>query len=108
MHEIKESDWKIFRQLYPVSLERFCQRVLDENERLLNDTGQGVHERYVAIYQLFHQRDKELARLFDNFRRSTALLQILAIKRHGLITEEEFARFSEETRDYLAGFEREF
>ena len=55
MREIKESDWKIFRQLHPVAVERYCQRVLDESERLRGDTSQSAHERYLAIYQLLRQ-----------------------------------------------------
>ena len=101
MREIKESDWKLFRQLWAVALERYCQRVLDESERLHRDAGQSTHERFLAIYQLFRQRDKELASLFDDFRRSTASLQLAAIHARGLLTDEEFARFSEETRNAL-------
>ena len=26
--EISEADWKLFRQLHPLALERFCERVL--------------------------------------------------------------------------------
>src|SRR5215813_14019781 len=66
MREIKESDWKIFRQLHAVALERFCQRVLDESEGLRGDRTMSAHEQYVAIYQLFHKRDKEVARLFND------------------------------------------
>jgi hypothetical protein len=102
MREIKESDWKIFRQLHAVALERFCQRVLDESERLRGDTTRSAHERYVAIYQLFHERDKEVALLFNDLRRSTALWQLTAMKRHGLLTDEEFARFSQEAQNLVA------
>jgi hypothetical protein len=28
--EIKESDWKVFRRLHSVALERYCRRVLEE------------------------------------------------------------------------------
>ena len=28
--DIKESDWKVFRRLNSVALERYCQRVLEE------------------------------------------------------------------------------
>jgi hypothetical protein len=101
MREIKESDWKNFRQLHAVALEWFCERILDENERLLKDTSRSDHERYLAIYRLYRERDKEVARLFDEFRRSTALWQIAAIKSHGLLTDEEFARFSQETQNLV-------
>lgn len=102
MREIKESDWKLFRQLHEVALERFCERVLDESELLHRDTTRSARERYVAIYQLFRERDKEVARLFDDFRRSIALEQLAAIKGHGLLTDEEFARFSQEAQNLVA------
>ena len=102
MREIKESDWKIFRQLRELALERFCQRVLEESDRLRSDAGQSAYQRYIAIYQLFRERDKELAEIFDNPRRSMALLNLGAIKVRGLLTEEEFARFSEETQNSIA------
>jgi len=100
--EIKEADWKIFRQVRTVALERFCQRVLDDSERLHGDTSHSAHERYIAIYRLFDERDKEVALLFNDLRRSTALLQIAALKGRGLLTEEEFARFSQETQSLVA------
>jgi len=28
--DIKESDWKLFRRLHPVALERFCKQVIEE------------------------------------------------------------------------------
>ena len=34
---IPESDWKVFRELYPVWLERYCQRVNSELARRLSD-----------------------------------------------------------------------
>ena len=100
--QIEESDLKLFRQLHAVALERFCQRVLAESDLQHRDTTRSAHERYLAIHQFFRQRDKELARLFDDLRRSTALMQLAAIKAHGLLTEEEFARFSSETQNLVA------
>jgi hypothetical protein len=41
--DIKESDWKVFRKLRELALERFCQRVLEE-VRVLLDKGIGSHE----------------------------------------------------------------
>jgi len=102
MREIKETDWKIFRQVRAVALERFCQRVLDDSELLHGDTSHSAYERYIAIYRLFDERDKEVALLFNDLRRSTALWQIAALKVRGLLTEEEFARFSQETQSLVA------
>jgi hypothetical protein len=85
-----------------VAVERYCERVLAESESLHRDTSRSAHERYLALYQLIHQRNQEMARLFDDFRRSTALFQIAAIKGRGLFTDEEFAQFSEETQNVVA------
>ncbi len=99
MRQIKESDWKILRQLSAVALERFCEKVLSEVEAIRADNSKSIHQRYLDVFQLMRKRDKELAQAFDNLRRSTALEQLILMKAHGLITDEEFSRFSQETQD---------
>ncbi len=96
---ISESDWKLFRQLHPIALERFCQRVLSEIDRLASDTIKTGHERYLAVFKLIERRDRELANAFNDLRRSTALQQLACIQSHELLTEEEMSRFNPETRD---------
>ncbi len=99
MHEIKESDWKLLRQLHDVALERFCQRVLGEIERRSSASKKTYHQRYLDIYRLMQRRDRELADAFNDLRRSTAVQQLTVIHSHGLLSEEEFSRFSPETRN---------
>ncbi|MEF8794153.1 MAG: hypothetical protein V5A50_10800 [Thiohalorhabdus sp.] len=87
--KIPERDWKNFRRLQGVALERFCQRVLDECQATASDTSRSAHERYLAVFRLIQERDRELADAFDNPRRSTAILTLTLIRSHGLLTEEE-------------------
>ena len=47
MRDIKESDWKVFKPLREIALERFCERVLDEVARINLDTGTSKHQRYL-------------------------------------------------------------
>jgi hypothetical protein len=102
---IPESDWKVFRQLHEIALERFCQRVLAEVEQLATDKRkQSSHERYLAVFKLIKRRDKELAAAFDDLRRSTALRQLVCIQSHELLTDEEMGRFSPETREAVKDF----
>ena len=100
--EIGESDWRLSRQLREVALDRYCRRVLSESERLHGDQSLSAHQRYLAIFKLLKQRDKELASLFDDPRRSVALYQLAGMKGHGLLTDEELARFSEATQYSVA------
>jgi hypothetical protein len=98
---ILEADWKRFRELRAVALDRFCQRTLDELGRLATDTRRTSHERYLAVFSLIHQRDKELADAFNDPRRSTALIQLGRLCSMGLLSDEEFDLFSPETREFL-------
>lgn len=101
MRIIKESDWKVFRELRQIALERFCERVLEGVERIRTDDTKCFHERYLDIYQLTRESDKELAYMFDNPRRSAAIIQLASIEGKGLLTDEEFSKFSQETREVI-------
>ncbi|HEV8715792.1 MAG TPA: peptide ABC transporter substrate-binding protein [Candidatus Binatia bacterium] len=101
LREIKESDWKLLRQMVPVALDRFCQRILGELDRIGSDSTKGHHQRYLAIFAVLQRRDQEIAQAFNDLRRSTALTQLAAIYSQGLLTEEEFVRFSLETRSII-------
>lgn len=95
---ISEPDWKLFRKLRSLALERFCERALSEVSQLTSEAGKGAHERYLAVFKLLQRRDKQLAEAFDDVRRSTAWQQLAIIRARGLLTDEEFASFSPETR----------
>lgn len=99
--EIKEADWKLFRQLHPVALERFSRRILSEIERINADSAKPFHQRYSDIFEVVKRRDREMAQLFDDLRRSTALMQIALIQSRDLLTEEELSRFSKETQSFV-------
>jgi hypothetical protein len=102
--QISEPDWKLFRELRPLALERFCERVLAEVSRLGSDPGKSSHERYLAVFKPIERRDRELADTFDDFRRSTAWRQLAFMRSQGLLSDEEFERFSPETRGAVQVF----
>jgi hypothetical protein len=97
--EFPESDWKTFRELRQVALERFCKRVLEEVPRFPPDTGRSYHERYLELFRWLGERNDDLARTFDDPRRSQMLWQLAAIYVHGLLEPDEFARFTPQTRE---------
>ena len=102
---ISESDWKVFRQLHKIALERFCERTLHELGQLASAPDRGAHERYLAVFKLLQRRDDELAEAFNDMRRSTAWRQLRIIRSLGLLTDEELARFSPETRGVMEMFQ---
>jgi hypothetical protein len=102
--DIPEPDWRIFRSLHPVWLDRFCQRVNRELIAVLSDESGSQQERYLAAYKLIHKRDKDVEHAFADFRRSTAVFQIAVIRKLGVITDEELRRFGKEVSASLAFF----
>ena len=96
--EIKEPDWKVLRHVHPLALERFCERAFAEIDRVSHDGATSHHARYLQIFRIRQQGDREMARLFDNPRRSHALTMLAQIRSQGLLTEDEFSSLSPETR----------
>jgi hypothetical protein len=105
--EIKELDWKLLSQLRTVALERFCQRILAEIENINTNSAMSAHQRYLEIYKIIARRDNEIAQTFNDHRRSTAWFELAAIQSHGLLTLEEFLRFSPETRSGIGWAEQQ-
>jgi hypothetical protein len=99
--DFPEPDWKVLRDLQPLALRRFCDRVLNELNGVINDTRRDSHDRYLAMWKLVEERDRTLAGIFDDLRRSTALEQLAAMRGHDLIQDEEFSRFSDTTREHV-------
>lgn len=107
MNAIKESDWKRLSKLRPIALERFCSRALTEIEHIQREPVTTSHEKYLAIYDVIHARDREIASIFNRNSRSYAHSTILRMQRFGLLTDEEIAGFNEEIRGCLATVDRD-
>ena len=93
-----ESDWKVFRTVRELALERFCKRTLDELQAIHVDNSRSHHDRYLEIFRVLRARDTTLASTFDNPRRSDMVRQLLAMVSLALIDRAELEPLSERTR----------
>jgi hypothetical protein len=98
---IAEADWKVLRRVHRLALERYCDRVLAEIERVIHNGAQSIHQRYLDIIKIIEQRDREMASIFDDPKRSNALTMLARIRSDGLLTEDEFSSLSQETRSAI-------
>jgi hypothetical protein len=98
---IPESDWKVLRKLKPMLLERFCKRALADVTQAVDNNSETYHERYSQVFQLLQKHDDNLARAFDDIRRSNALSKLMVMRSLSLLTDEEFMRFRPETRNLI-------
>jgi hypothetical protein len=96
--DISKADWRQFEKVHEVLEERFCQVALDDLASILHSMEGSAVDRYHRADKLLRNRNKELALVFDDFRRSTAVLQLMIMRRMGLLTDKELGAFSEETQ----------
>lgn len=99
---IPESDWRIFREVRATALERFCAQILEEATREIAKPGNSSHEKYLSLWKLIERHDHDIARAFNNPRRSTACMQMRVMHSMGLFTAEEVQRFSPEIQESMA------
>ncbi len=94
-----ERDWKHLSHLKGLALERLCRRILDEAQSLIAAAEEGsCHSTYLALYRHIQEQDQLVADSFNRWSRSYALSHLVLWRQHNLITDEEFAAFSPETR----------
>ena len=101
MYNIPEPDWKVFKRVHAAALARFCEQVLAEVQRLAQEGSRSPHERYLEVYQLMKERDRQMGRIFDNPRRSVALHMLAQLRGNGLLPDEDLASLSANTRDAI-------
>lgn len=102
MRDIAEKDWKYFRKLHQLAVNRFSKETLSNISQIIASKEiDSKHEKYLQIYQYIKVRDKILRDCFDGLRRSTAKLMILEIHNLGLFKPEEFNQFSDDVKNFV-------
>jgi hypothetical protein len=99
--QIPEPDWKVFRSLHKVALERYAEQALAKVTQALDHPEETTHKTFLKLYHLINERNDKVARLFDDFRRSTALTYLRMLRNEGLITDSEIQELSEATREFV-------
>jgi hypothetical protein len=98
---IAEADWKVLRRVHPLALERFCERVLSEIEHVTHNSSQSAHQRYLDIFRIIEQRDRQMASIFDDPKRSNALTMLARMRSEGLLMADEFSSLGQDTRSAI-------
>ncbi|MBK8420358.1 hypothetical protein [Candidatus Villigracilis saccharophilus] len=98
-NNFSETDWKILSRLKPLALDHLCQLILGRSGDIIARAHQGGHhDCYLDLYRHIHESDETMSRCFDDFKRSQALVILANWRQEKLITDEEFATFSPDTR----------
>jgi hypothetical protein len=105
---ILESDWKKFKELRKIALDRFCQGVLADAKAIAQYGALSAHARYGMLYGMIHDRNRHMAQVFDDNSqsRSSALHGLSLMVMHDLLTEAELSVLSEDALSYIKGVVR--
>jgi len=106
---ILESDWKKFKELREIALDRFCQGVLADAKTISQNGARSAHTRYRMLYRLMRDRDKAIVDTFDNngYSRNSALMGLWLMVMHDLLTEAELSVLSESALNAISDVVRQ-
>ncbi len=98
---ISESDWKKFKKIKEAALERFCGNILEDvSEGLASRVNPTNHGKYLYLYKLIENYDKQIALLFNDHSRSKATIQLIMLRQEGLVTEVDIQGLSNELKEH--------
>jgi hypothetical protein len=92
---MRESDWKIFKQIKQKAIEEYCEQALKEFSEIINDDKEHVHNRFLLIHRLAKNREKEMSLIFDYDSRSKAPIQLMLIRKEGLADQHLLSKLSD-------------
>jgi hypothetical protein len=99
---LPERDWKRWQHLAPILLNRFCDSVVANASSFSTGESSG-HEKFLNLFKYIGESNRHVAVVFDNRRRSSAILQIAAAVVRGIMSESELSSFSKETQERVRG-----
>ena len=91
---IAESDWKKFKKIKEKALEKFCGEALYDFEEAITDKKATNHGKYLHLYKLVENYDKNLGNIFNGNSRSKAHLQLTLMRSEGLVEDEDLLNLS--------------
>ncbi len=96
MTRIKESDWKIFKEIRDKAIDQFYVLSLEEFKEIVNNDSRHPQERYQQLYDSIQHKKKDVRNIFGYLRRSDAYTQLTAIRCNNLADKALLAKLSEE------------
>ena len=99
MSQVKESDWKLFRQRLPLWQEAYMERLNQEYIRLLS--GEGLASDKFWELEKRIRRDKKSVGVVADMRRSQLYSNLFSLLANEIIREEYLEGFSDELAEIV-------
>ena len=102
MNGIPEKDWKLLRAMQEEKLAFVCDQILRRVEGIIQERNGKEHEAFLQVWSKIQEGNAEVALMFDDIRRSNAILKLIAWRKNGLLNDEELGLFSAPTQEVIA------
>lgn len=99
MSSVPEKDWKLFRKLQNELTAKACDQIFTLVEKIAKNRSGAEHQSYLDLYALIQKEDAKIGEMFNNPTRNNVLMKLVALKRFGIFSNEQFQLFSQETQD---------
>ena len=99
MKDLPEADWKLLRLMKDTLLRRASRTAIEHVHKFVIGPDDDPHKVYLALYRALQAEDDKIGAMFNDMRRSTAILRLGQMIRHGVIRPDELQEFTQETRD---------
>ncbi len=106
MKTIPESDWKILRAIKGDVLNISCGRILEKIKKIIEEQPGNEHIAYLELWEMLEEDNREISLMFDDLKRSNAIYKLAAWKRNGVISDDSFAKISNETQQRVLAFNK--
>ena len=93
---LTERDWKYLSSIRLGLLEEFSRRINAEVVATATRAGTSENDKRHAVYKLVHERDRDVAAAFDDWRRSQMYFIAMEWRRLGLLTDEHLTHLTPE------------
>jgi len=101
VYSIPETDWKKLRSLKDAALNTACERILLKISSVLEARGTESYKCYIKLWEIIQSEDKEIALMFDDLKRSTAIFKLASWRMNGLLSDDDLEKFTEETQERI-------
>jgi hypothetical protein len=101
MKEIPESDWRYLSIIKDKMLATLCNRINASASLICTDRKLSEYEKFLSLLEHTNEGNQRVARCFDDWRRLTVIMKLLALQEERLLTDEYISGLSAETRQRL-------
>ena len=101
MNNIIEKDWKQLRKLKDEKLQIACEEIFSKINSIIEKNSQDSHKAYLKLWKVMKEEDRKISDMFDDLKRSNAVLKLAYWRRHGLLTENDLKKFTDETQNRI-------